>query len=252
MSSSARNHGATRRELVAGAFAGAGLLGVLAAPAGATHDVTSEDLLNAAATAEAVTAIVATVGQESGRASGSGLDARARAVVQAAARADLTHHDVLSAPRLGGRADAQRIWVPDDVFADGRALLRSLVALKDVLVNVYLIGATTFGNDGNGRFARFCAEIAGVEAVHRALCLDALGLFAADRVFLRYSQPEENPDAPGFNRAGFRRIESASRYLREAGFGLGESGAGPGSFITLDEVRGRTPNPAALNTRGPR
>ena len=252
MSRAAPNDGATRRELVAGAVVGAGVLGVLAAPAGASHDVSSEDLLNAAATAEAVAAIVATVGQERGRASGAGLDARARAVVEAAARADLTHHDVLSAPRLGGRADAQRIWVPDEVFAGSQPLLRTLVALKDVLVNVYLVGATTFGNDGNGRFARFCAEIAGVEAVHRALCLDALGLFAADRVFLRYSQPEENPDAPGFNRAGFRRIESASRYLRDAGFGLDEPGAGPGSFITLDEVRERTPNPAALNTHSPR
>lgn len=245
-------NGATRRDLVAAALAGAGALGVLAVPAGASHRVSDEELLDVATTAEAVAAVVATLGQEAGRASAAGLDGPARAAVEAAARADLTHHDVLASPRLGGRPAAERIWVPDDVFADRGGLLRTLALLKEILVNVYLVGTTSFGNDGNGRFARFCAEIAGVEAVHRALCLQALGLFAPDRAFLKYSQPEQNPHAPAFGRPGFRRISSALGFLRDAGFGLGEEGRSPGAFHVLSEVRGRTPNPAALNTRSPR
>lgn len=246
------SHRPTRRDLVAGALAGTGALAVLATPAGARHQVSEDELLDVAATAEAVVAIVATLGQETGRASAAGLDSSARAAVEAAARADLTHHDVLASPRLGGRPAAEPIWVPHDVLAEGAALLRTLALLKELLVNVYLVGTTAFGNDGNGRFARFCAEIAGVEAMHRALFLQALGLFAPDRAFLKYSQAEQNPDAPGFGRPGFRRVGSARAYLSDAGFGLGEEGRSPGAFHLLADVRARTPNPAALNTRSPR
>lgn len=243
----------TRRQLMAGAALGsAGALGALALPAGARHQVTPEEWLDVAATAEAVSAIVSTLGQAPESASGAQLEGAARAAVQAAARADVTHHDVLTSPRLGGTPAAQQIWVPSDVLSGAQELLSALVVLKEIHVNLYLVGTTSFGNDGNGEFARFCAEIGGVEAMHRALFLQGLGLFSADRIFLKYSQPEENADAPWAGRPGFRRISSALDYLRDAGFGIGEPGRQPGNFHALADIRAQIPNPAAMNTASPR
>jgi len=40
--------------------------------------------------------------------------------------------------------------------------------------------------------------------------------------------------------------------LQKAGFGLGKQGKTPGAFYDFNDVRKRTPNPAAVNTRKPR
>jgi hypothetical protein len=52
---------------------------------------------------------------------------------------------------------------------DLTALGMALVAGETLFVDLYLIGVTAFAHNGNGRFARFSAEIAGVESEHRVL-----------------------------------------------------------------------------------
>ena len=242
---------ATRRQMVAGAagvLGSMGLLSVLPEIAKASHSVDPQELLNIAATAEVLATIVNTVGNEK-----VNLDPVTKANVEAAAREELIHYQVLTSRGVGGEELTKRIWVPDEVFASKESFLKTLVAGDQIFINAYLIGTTTFGNDGNGQLARIAAEFMGAEAVHRALALQSLGVLGNDRVFMKYSQPEENETDPFFPKAGFRRITSAVDYLKLAGFGFGEQGSKtPGAFYEFDEVSRRTPDPAGVNTRTPR
>lgn len=246
----ANESAATRRQLVAGAagvLGGMGLLGVVPQLAEARHSVDPQELLNIAATAEVLATIVNTVGGERVT-----LDPITKANVDAAAREELIHYQVLTSRAVGGEELTKRIWVPDEVFASRENFLTTLVAGDQIFINAYLIGTTTFGNDGNGRLARITAEFMGAEAVHRALALQSLGVLGNDRVFMKYSQREENRTDPFFNKPGFRRIGTAVTYLQQAGFGFGEQGRTPGAFYDFDDVSRRTPDPEGVNTRTPR
>lgn len=249
---------ATRRQLVAGAagvLGGMGLLSILPDIAGASHDVKTEDIVNIAATAEVLATIVNTVGAETNTGSGRELqnDPVTLRNIQAASREELIHFQVLTSSTVGGKELTKRIWVPDKVFSSKNDLLKTLVAGDQIFINAYLIGVTSFANDGNGQFARFAAEFMGAEAVHRALALQSLGQLGNDRVFMKYSQGEENSNDPFFPGPGFRRITTAVDFLKRAGFGFGEEGSGkPGRFYEFDEVSKRTPDPKEVNTRTPR
>ena len=225
---------ATRRRFVAGAGAalgGMGLLGLVGQEdAMAKNDAPT--ILNIAATAEVLATIVNTVGPEK---LGNQLDDVTTRNVQAAAREELIHYQVLRS--IGGKPLTKKIWVPDAVFASKEGLLNTLVAGDQIFINAYLIGTTAFAKAKQAKFARFTGEFMGAEAVHRALALQSLGRLGNDRVFMKYQ---------------FTKIEKAAELLQKAGFGFGKEGQGPGAFYQFDEVRKRTPNPADVNTRRPR
>lgn len=239
---------ATRRRLVQGAaasFASFGLLGLAGSEkAMAAND--AQTILNVAATAEVLATIVNTVGFERlgdrksnpGRGLGNGrrLDAVTTRNIAAAAREELIHYQVLTSAGVGGRALTKTIWVPDAVFASPENLLETLEAGDQIFVNAYLIGTTVYGNAGNGLLARYTAEFMGVEGVHRALARQSLGKLGNDRVFMVYT---------------FTEILDAVTMLKDAGFGFGERGAGPGAFYEFDDVSRRTPNPDGLTGLSP-
>jgi hypothetical protein len=243
----------TRRQIVAGAAAtlgGMGVLGAVAGTAGAQgggldgRGNDAQTILNVAATAEVLATIVNTVGAERVE-----LDAVTRRNVRAAAREELIHYNVLVAS--GGKAITKRIWVPDAVFANATGLLSTLEVGDQIFVNAYLIAVRAFGIAGNGRLALFAAETMGVEAVHRALARQSLGKLGNDRVFMKFDSRETAPDAPNRGQSGFGRITTAAAQLQAAGFGLGAEGAKPGRFYDFDAVRRRTPDDPDLNTRRP-
>ncbi len=242
--------GATRRQLVAGAAATVGGLGLLAVPelarAQGSSNNTPENILNIAATAEALATIVNTVGAQCVH-----LDDVTRANVESAAREELIHYKVLTSPDFGGVAVATNIWVPDAVFADSNGLLSTLVVGDQIFINAYLIATTAFGDAGNGTLARYAAEFMGVEAVHRALARQSLGLLGNDRAFMKYDQKDRS-DGPGSGMPGFTDITVAVAQLQAAGFGFGAPGASPGRFYDFNKVRRDTPNPPEVNTRKPR
>ena len=94
---------ATRRQLVAGAAAALGTMGVLgwaADDAEARHRVDPAELLAVAATAEVLATIVNTVGYEQV----SGLDAITRKNIAAAAREELIHFQTLTSAAVGARS----------------------------------------------------------------------------------------------------------------------------------------------------
>ncbi len=240
----------TRRQFVAASGATLGGMGLLALPGVASAKANSQSnnspqtILNVAATAEVLATIVNTVGFER-----VNLDPVTRRNVKAAAREELIHYQFLSAN--GGKTATKRIWVPDAVFASASGLLNTLQVGDQIFVNAYLIGVITFGNAGHGDLATYAAEIMGVEAVHRALARQSLGLLGNDRVFCKYDEREEAPGAPNFGQYGFMDILGAVTQLEAAGFGFGKRGATPGAFYDFDVVSRRTPTDPDLNTFSP-
>jgi len=250
----------TRRRMVAGAGAVLGSMGLLGAAdamaqkrTGPDYDGpnTPENIINVAATAEVLATIVNTVALERT----PNLDQTTRSNIQAAAREELIHFQVLTSEAVGATPITKRIWVPDEVFSSRDQTLITLVVGDQAFINAYLLGTTVFaraGGSSNSRLARIAAEFMGVEAVHRALALQSLGRLGNDRVFMRFGGREEAQGLPTTGMTGFYDITKATEVFVAAGFGFGEQGSKAGRFYDYDEVQARTPDPAAaLNTKTP-
>jgi hypothetical protein len=251
----------TRRQLVAGAAATLGGLGLLALPEMARAQTLAKEqirndpqtILNVAATAEVLATIVNTVGGEKDEDFFEGLKGDkegevTRRNIRAAAREELVHYDVLVSSAVGGKAITKRIWVPDAVFASAKNLLNTLEVGDQIFVNAYQLGILEFGYRGAGDLAVVASQFMGVEAVHRALARQSNGKLGNDRVFMKLDDKEEAPDAPNKGQEGFEDILGAVKQLEAAGFGFGKKGASPGKFYDFDQVRKRTPNDPDLNT----
>ena len=252
---------ATRRQMIAGATAVVGGMGLLgASPAfaqlsGEGYDGpnTAENILNIAATAEVLATIVNTVGPER-----VNLGPTERENIRAAALEEKIHYETLISDAVGARPVTKRIWVPDEVFNSQDSLLTTLVVGDQIFINAYLLAVTVFARPNaativRSRFSRFAAEFMGAEAVHRALALQSLGRLGNDRVFMRFAGREETPGLPTTGQAGFYDIREAVAQLQAAGFGFNEQGKTPGRFYEYDEVSQRTPDPGfpKVNTRKP-
>jgi len=247
----------TRRQMVAGAGAvigGMGLMGLASGDALAqvrNSPNTPENILTVAATAEVLATIVNTVGPER-----VALDNTTRENIRAAAIEEKIHYQVLTSEAVGGSPATKRIWVPNEVFSSAQNLLTTLVVGDQIFINAYLIGVTAFARAGKltgSRFARFAAEFMGAEAVHRALALQSLGRLGNDRVFMRFGGREETTGLPTTGSPGFYDIRQAVTQLESAGFGFGKEGSKAGQFYEYDEVSQRTPDPGfpRVNTRRP-
>jgi hypothetical protein len=247
----------TRRQMVAGAGAvigGMGLMGIASGDAfaqGSKSPNTPENILTVAATAEVLATIVNTVGYER-----VNLDPQTKRNIAAAAIEEKIHYQVLTSEAVGGKAATKRIWVPNEVFSSTENFLTTLVVGDQIFINAYLIGVTAFARAGKltgSRFARFAAEFMGAEAVHRALALQSLGKLGNDRVFMRFGGKEEAQGLPTTGSGGFYDIRQAVGQLEAAGFGFGKEGSKAGAFYEYDEVSKRTPDPGfpAVNTRAP-
>ena len=135
---------------------------------------------------------------------------------------------------------------------DATGLLSTLEVGDQIFVNAYLIGTKRFAELHKSDYAVIAAEFMGVEAVHRALARQSLGKLGNDRVFMKYEQPEEAPDAPNKGQPGFERIADAAAQLQAAGFGFGVEGAHAGRVLRLRRpVSATTPNDPDLNTFEP-
>ena len=239
----------TRRQMVAGAAATLGGLGLLGLP-GAARGATSgnndpQTILNVAATAEVLATIVNTLAYERRL----GGDPRTQRNLRAAAREELIHYQVLVA--TGARALTKKIWIPDYLLKNRLQTLQTIQGGDQIFINAYLIGTRTFGNAGNGKLAAIAAEFMGVEAVHRALARQSLNLLGNDRVFMKFDQKETAFGAPNVGQPGFTDILGAVAQLQKVGFGFGAKGKGHGRFYDFDIVSKRTPTDRDLNTFAP-
>ncbi len=257
---------ATRRQLVAGAAATLGGLGLLGlaedAHAQSTPFATRkvrndpQTILNVAATAEVLATIVNTIGFERGQGFFRGLPGDPQGAVtlrniRAAAREELEHFNVLTSA-LGAKAITKKIWIPDRVFANAVNFLSTVEVGDQVFINAYELATLEFGYRGAGDLAVIASEFMGVESVHRALARQSLGKLGNDRVFTKFDQPESAPNAPNRGTPGFENILGAVAQLQAAGIGFGKPGSvRPGHFYNFNEVSRRTPTDPELNTFRP-
>jgi hypothetical protein len=134
-----------------------------------------------------------------------------------------------------------KFWIPDGFFGgpnntlDLKALGMALVAGETLFVNLYLIGVTAFAQAGNGKFARFSAEIAGVESEHRALAETLIGATPPNNV--------------GFEAFSIQRPQGIETALEGAGVGFGKQGSAPGAFYSLPHPI--MPPPITINSNKP-
>jgi hypothetical protein len=133
----------------------------------------------------------------------------------------------------------RRFWIPDGVFGgSGNAL--SLTAIGNALVfgetlfvNTYLIGVTACAAAGRTKFARYAAELAGVESEHRVLA----------QTLINASPPNDL----GFAQFHFDQVSAIQAALEGAGFGFGRQGTSPGSFYTFPNPPMAPPIPITSN-----
>ncbi len=234
----------TRRWLLERAGLGAAgvTIGALAAPASDALAAGGRDSIQQfgafASTTEALTVTLLTellrrVGMHPETPSG------VAAVFKGAYAAELDHWRFIS---RHFRPQTKRFWIPDAVFGgSGNALSltavgHALVAGETLFVNTYLIGVTTFAAAGRSTFARYSAELAGVESEHRVLAQTLIN-----------ASP---PNNLGFELFRFNRVRQIRAALEGAGFGFGKQGNSPGQFYTFP--RPPMAPPIAISSNVPR
>ena len=162
-----------------------------------------------------------------------------KVVFEGAYAAELDHWRFI---RKFFRPTTKRFWIPDGVFGgagdalDLTAVGNALVAGETLFVNTYLIGVTTFAAAGRSTFARYSAELAGVEAEHRVLAQTLIN-----------ASP---PDNLGFEVFRYKRVRAILAALEGLGLGFGQQGATPGSFY--DFPRPPMPPPIPILSNQPR
>ena len=240
-----RNHSdlpvATRRQMITGAAAtlgGMGLMGALPSISSASvrSDNSTKNILTVAATAEVLATIVNTVGWQRGTWAATRSPSATSRLRRARSSCTTTcSHSV------GAQPATKEIWVPDAVFANRTNFLSTLEVGDQIFVNAYLIGTKHFAAQKNAAYATITAEFMGVEAVHRALARQSLGKLGNDRVFMKFDQRESAPDAPNKGQRGFEDILVAVKQLEAAGFGFGTPGAKPGPVLPTSTTSRSTP-----------
>jgi hypothetical protein len=138
------------------------------------------------------------------------------------------------------RPSTKRFWIPDGFFGgpgnalDLTAVGKGVAAGEALFINTYLLGVTIFAAARRSTFARYSAELAGVESEHRVLGQVLAG-----------ASPPNNLGFEVFEFASVREIKAA---LMNAGFGLGEQGTSAGRFYDFPRPPMAPPIPINGNT----
>ena len=166
----------------------------------------------------------------------SSVPAAVKVVFEGAYAAELDHWRFT---RAHWQPTTTKFWIPDAFFGgsgntvDLTSVGHALVAGETLFVNLYLIGVTTFAANGRGKFARYCAELAGCESEHRVLAETLLN-----------ATPPNNVGFEVYSISHPRGIEKA---LETAGVGFGTQGASPGAFYQLAHPPMKPPLPIGAN-----
>ena len=138
------------------------------------------------------------------------------------------------------RPSTKRFWIPDGFFGgkgdalDLAAVGEGVAAGEHLFINTYLLGATIFAAAREPTFARYAAELAGVEAEHRVLGQSLAG-----------ASP---PNNLGFEVFEFTTVSAIEAALAGAGFGLGQQGSAAGRFYQFPDPPMPPPIPISGNT----
>lgn len=159
-----------------------------------------------------------------------------QAVFEGAYAAEVDHFRFT---RAHWKPTTTKFWIPDGFFGGPgntlslTAVGNALVAGETLFVNLYLIGVTEFARAGRNTFARYAAELAGVESEHRVLAETLLN-----------ANP---PNNVGFEVYSIQTPNGIERALEGAGVGFGAKGTAPGAFYRLPHPIMPPPLPIGAN-----
>jgi hypothetical protein len=204
---------------IAGGSALAGLthlFGIPLAFAQAADDDT-QTILNLAATAElfATTHYLAAING----AEDLGLDEIQVNYLKAGFLAEQDHLELLMS--LGGAPVVNEFYVPETLFSDKELFSTITEVAETTFVGAYLAAARIFSNAGAQAFAVTAAQIAAVEAEHRALVRQIGGRLANNTSYAQYN---------------LLNVSSAVPVLQPFLDGSGEGFVGPVSPPTADDI----------------
>ncbi len=168
----------------------------------------TDSALNDAVTAEGL--LVTLLGIARTKAADLALDEETVRLIRAAQCEDEAHFNNLVS--FGAAPTTGRYTIDDAIFVDAGSFLTKWVALKNIMVGLYLSAAREFGEDENYDLVELAFQIGTVEAQHYALLRQFLGeRMPADRAFPEWQ---------------FQSTSEAIDAIRELGFI-----AGPGTVV---------------------
>ena len=223
----------------AGVAVGGSLLGAGSAAAASPRGDSVGQFGRFAATSEALTVTLLTELLRRVSVQNPAVPAGVVAVFEGAYAAELDHWRFI---HKHFHPQTRRFWIPDAFFGGPgdtlslSAIGHALVAGETLFVNTYLIGVTTFATAGRPRFARFMAELAGVEAEHRVLAQTLIGATPPNNV--------------GFEAFTFQHVGAIVAALEGAGVGFGRQGSSAGRFYQFP--RPPMPPPLPIQSNRPR
>ena len=142
----------------------------------------ASEILNALLTAEKIESALYARGIESPAL--AGLPPEQFAYFQAGLSHELAHIDVLTG--LGASVPYEEFFYPPGTFEDLEVFVNTLLTLETAGVSAYIQASAEFARMGRLDLSRLMDQIMGVEAEHRALLREVLGLVpAADLCFER-------------------------------------------------------------------
>jgi len=223
----------SRRTMLKGAAVGSSLAGLTSffginlAMAAQTADDDTQTIINLAATAElfATTHYLAAINN----ADALGLDEKQVEYLKTGFVAEQDHYDLLVS--LGAEPVVTEFYVPETLFSDKALFAATTEVAETTFVSAYLAATRIFTAAGAVPFAVTTAQIAAVEAEHRALARQIGGLTPNN---LPYAQFQ------------FQNVSDAVPVLQPFLDGSGEGFVGPVPPPTADEIAAIRAEVAAL------
>lgn len=178
----------TRRNLLRGSAitAAASLNTLFGISRAFAQEATGEDdelqtILNVASTAELFASTHYLAGIDSAEAGNMEIEFYQLNYLKAAFVSERDHLDLLLS--LGAEPVVSEFYVPDGLYMDYSLFGQITELAETTFVAAYLAATRIFAGAGNMDFAVTCAQIAAVEAEHRAIIRDYTGLLPNDRSY---------------------------------------------------------------------
>lgn len=183
-----------------------------------------QDIINIAATAEALAVTALGGAIENGKNGTLALNAEQIQTLAAARAEEQAHYQFLTS--AGARPLTTTFTVPDPrIVTDVPTFLLTSISLEEAFIAAYMAAAQEFATLGQAKLAQVALQIAAVEAEHRA----GLRFYAIEAGVL-----SGTPNDVAFEKALFSSVGQAAATLQQLGF-IGGSGTqiaypGPGAI----------------------
>ncbi len=198
------------------------LSGVMERPAGCES---AHEIMNIAATVEAFAVTILGVALQKAANGELALNAEQQQALRAAQAQEQEHYAHLT--RSGAKASTTTFTIPDPkMFTDVPTFFKTLIALEEDSIALYLAAAQEFAMLGRSELAELALAISSVEAAHRVHAR----AFAVEAGIITGL-----PNDVAFQQAKFSSVGQAATALRELGF-IGGNGTAinyPGP-VTID------------------